>query len=329
MVRRVVTAGVVTLAFSVACTGTIDAGSTRPHGLLPVDERNSIIVVNDGSTDNWGTEYALLLANGGGSPLAGIIIGTSGPWPELDTNAKGARDLVAAAVNSGLKNIPDPIGSIGAVLQRPASGDIDDTQANRSEGALAIVETSRRLALPYRPVVVVTGSRLTDVADAYLIDHSVVDRVFVVSSLGTLTASGASMGAPNGEMDTWADAIVTARFRYIQVSAFYDQLTDVPASRVSELPANPFGSWIAAKHSKIYSIQEAADQVAVAAVGIPQFVTEVERVSPPLPADGAANESLTLSDNPTGPGWLVRQVDGSAITQRFWSVLLNPATFAP
>ena len=87
------------------------------------------------------------------------------------------------------------------------------------------------------------------------------------------------MAAPNGEMDPWADAIVTARFRFVQVSAFYDQLTDVPDARLSELPANPFGDWIAAKQPKIWNLPAAADQVAVVAIGVPSFATAVARVS--------------------------------------------------
>ena len=50
------------------------------------------------------------------------------------------------------------------------------------------------------------------------------------------------MGMPNGEMDPWADAIVATRFRYVQVSAFYDQLADLPTSILGMLPANDFGA---------------------------------------------------------------------------------------
>jgi hypothetical protein len=317
------------LFFASGCTETFDAGSSRPHGLLPVDERNPLVVVNDGTVDNWGIEYAVLLANGGGPKLAGIIVGTGGQWQDIDTNVTGTRNLVAAARASGLKDIPDPIASIGAALAQPTSGAIDDTQPNRSEGARFIVDSSKSLALSYRPLVVATGGRLTDVADAYLIDHSVTERVVVVASLGSLTSSGAAMGAPNGEMDPWADTIVSACFRYVQVSARYDQLTDVPSSRLSELPANDFGTWIANKQPGIFSIPEAADQVAVEALGISTFVTEVERVAPVGPADGSANEGPSLIDQPNGSGWLVRQVAGSVATDRFWSILLNPATFGP
>lgn len=314
---------------ALGCTQTLDAGSSRPHGLLPVDERNPVVVFNDGIEDNWCLEYALLLANSGGLTLDKIVIGTGGIWQDLNSNVLGARTLVSAARDSGLRQVPDPIASIGALLERPSSGKLDDTKANRSEGALYIVEASKRLALPYRPLVVATGGRLTDVADAYLVDPTVTERVVVVASLGSLSSSGASMGKPNGEMDPWADTIVTSRFRYVQVSAFYDQLSDVPSSQLSQLPANELGNWIAAKQPKIASIPEAADQVAVIAVGIAEFATEVERVAPTGPVESGATVGPVLESHPDAPGWLVRKSNGSLASERFWSILLSPATFAP
>jgi hypothetical protein len=311
------------------CTKTYDAGSNSSHTSLPVDERNPIVLLNDSVSDNWQGEYAVLLANGGGPKLVGIVVDTSPNWSNITDNVTGWRNLVKAADGSHLQNIPAPYASIGDPLTRPASGVIGDTVANNSEGANRIRDLANEYGLPYRPLVVVTGGRLTDVADAYLIDHSVKDRVVVVSSLGSLTSTGGAMGPPNGEMDPWADTIVTARFRYVQVSAFYDQLTDVPASRVSELPANDFGRWIAAKQPNIWSIARAADQVAVAAVGIPGFAVEVERVSPVESFDGGATTGPALADDTGGSGWLVSQSDGAAATKRFWQLLLDPATFGP
>ncbi|MBN2574042.1 MAG: hypothetical protein JXP73_05700 [Deltaproteobacteria bacterium] len=313
----------------VGCTETFSAGSSPPHGLLPVDERNPIVLVNDSNYDNWHGEYAVLLANSGGPGLAGIIVGTSPNATDIDANVADWRDLVAAARASGLRNIPDPIASIGAPLRRPASGDIDATVANRSEGALFIVNESARRSLAYRPLVVQTGGRLTDVADAYLVDPTVVDRVFIVSSLGTLSSSGAVMGRPNGEMDPWADSIVTARFRYIQISAYHDQMTDVPAARLSELPQNPFGDWIAAKQPRIWNDLLAADQGGVAALGVPGFVTAVDRVSAVGPVAAGASAGPDLLPNPNATAWLVTQIAGTAAKDRFWQLLLDPATFAP
>lgn len=309
------------------CTEMLDAGSNHPHGILPVDERNPALLMNDGADDNWQGEYAVLLASTGGLKLEGIVIGTSPPWPDIQTNIDGWRKLVMAARASGLKNIPDPITSIGAPLVRPASGVIDETPPNRSEGARAILDAAARLSLPYRPLVVLTGGRLTDVADAYLVDATVADRVVVVSSLGTTSASGGAMGIPNGEMDPWAEAIVAARFKYVQVSAFYDQLTDVPASRLSELPSNALGDWIAAKQPSIWSTPVAADQVVVAALCLPSFAVEIERVSSAGAVGAGATAGPDLITDPNGPAWIVTKSVGAVATTRLWDLLGDPMTF--
>ncbi len=314
-----------TLAFALAtsaCTQTFDVGHNRPHGLLPVDQRNPIILLNDGAYDNWSGEYAIMLANGGGSPLAAIIVNETSDWPGIQTNVGGYRDLVAAARSSGLENLPDPIASIGAPLVMPAGGNIDDTQPNRSEGALRIVDISKALSLPYRPVVIATGGALTDVADAYLVDPTVTERVVVVSSLGSTTSTGAGMGSPNGQSDPWADVIVTSRFRYVQVSAWYDQLTDVPASRLSELPNNALGAWIAAKQPNLWHWSPASDQVSILAVGLPAFATAIERVSATMGVDGGTTAGPNLATDQSGPDWLVTECDGTAATTLFWTILL-------
>jgi hypothetical protein len=310
-----------------ACGGRIDAGSDIPQGQLPVDERNPVVLVNDSVYDNWQGEYAMLFANSGGPPIAGIIVGTSPNWTDLGVNVVGWRDLVAAARASGLRNIPDPTGSTGAPLKRPANGDIDATKPNISEGAKAIVSTSISMSRPSRPMVVVTGGRLTDVADAYLIDHTVVDRVVVVSSLGTVTASGGAMGVPNGEMDPWADAIVLTKFRYIQVSAYYDQTTDVPSSLFQQLPVNAFGDWIQAKSTQISRNNLAADQVSIIALGLPSFVTEIESLSQDTSSDASSPDWPLLRPDSAGRATLVTRSSGALATSRFWQLLLDPATY--
>jgi hypothetical protein len=305
------------------CTETLDAGYDRPKGLLPVDQRNPIVLLNDGAYDNWSGEYAVLLANGGGSPLVGIIVNENSAWPDIQTNVGGYRDLIAAARSSGLKNLPDPIASIGAPLVMPASGNINDTQPNRSEGALLIVNTSKSLGLPYRPLVIATGGALTDVADAYLLDPTVTERVVVVSSLGSATSTGGGMGTPNGDGDPWADFIVASRFRYVQVSAWYDQLTDVPTSSLSELPNNALGAWIAAKQPNLWQWSPASDQVAVLAVGLPTFATAIQSVSATSSVDAGATAGPSLATDTSGPDWLVTGCDGSAATSQFWKILLG------
>ena len=309
------------------CAETRDLGMTVPRGNLPVDDRNPMLLLNDGFTDNWQGEFALLLANGRGMTLAGIVVNTGGNWSDIDANITGWRAMVMAARASGMRAVPDPITSIGPPLVRPADGKVSSTVPNRSEGAQLILETASRLALPYRPLVVVTGGRLTDVADAYLIDPTVAERVVVVSSLGSLTSSGAAMGAPNGEMDPWGDAIVASHYRFVQVSSFYDQLTDVPSARLGDLPANAFGDWIAMKQPNVWNLAQAADQVGVLAVGVTSFAATVQAVAVgALPAAGA-NVGPDLVSQAGGAGWLVNQVSSSESTQLFWQLATAPGTY--
>jgi hypothetical protein len=295
--------------------------------MLPVDERNPVIVTNDLATDNWTGEYAMLLANSGGSVLAGIIVSPSAYWPNLATNVDGWNQMVTAARASGLRNIPDPTPSAGDPLVRPADGTIGSTIPNNSDGGKLIVDLSARLSLPWRPLVVVTGSRLTEVADAYLIDPTVVDRVVVVSALGGPASGGSTMGWPNGELDSWADWIVGQKFRYVQVNGFYGQLADVTTADVPNLPANPFGTWMAGKVSSVLQIPMSSDQIGVLAVGVPTFVTSVTHavVDPSAVFDATTGPPLMAQTD--GPVWVVPTCDGAMARDRLWKMLSDPHTF--
>ena len=306
-----------------ACGGTLNAGHDEPRGPLPVDDRNPIVLCNDGFHDNWQGEYAMLFASTGGPALAGIVINDGWPWTSLDDNIAGWQQMVAAARASGLRNIPDPITSPSAALTRPSDGNIESTVPNRSEGAAFILDISKRLSLPFRPLVVVTGGRLTDVADAYLMDPSLPERIVVIASLGATTTDGAAMGIPNGWLDTWADLIVAQRFRYIQVSTYYDKAADVPSSLLSQLPTNAFTSWI---QSKQPNIEDTFDQGSILAVALPSVVSGSTRV---VQQGMDSDNTPVLLRDPKGPNWLVTEISSALATARFWEMLLDPATFHP
>src|SRR6185369_12543949 len=97
------------------------------------------------------------------------------------------------------------------------------------------------LGTAHRPLVVLVGTQLTDLADAYLVDPTVVERIVVVAALGSLKTPGALMTGPNGDLDPWADWIVAQRYDYVQVSAYYDQTADVATNELGNLPKNPLG----------------------------------------------------------------------------------------
>lgn len=314
----------VTVQLPDAASNIADAGAP----LLPVDSRNPVIVINDGVYDNWQGEYSLLLAHAGLLDLVGIVVSPGNTWPDLAANLDGWRQLLAAARDAGLSVLPTPIASDAEQLRRPDDGEPSATLPNASEGARYIVDTAARLGTPERPLVVATGGRLTDVADAYLLDPTVVERVVVVSSLGNGFSEAeriARMGVPNGEMDPWASELVARVFRYVQVSAYYDQFSDVPQERESELPDNPFGAWLAAKRAQIWRDPVAADQVSVLAVGLPNFTLAAERLAPA----GLDGDVMTLAPDPTGRCWLVTASEGNAPREYLWQQLLEPSTFDP
>ena len=197
-----------------------------------------------------------------------------------------------------------------------------------SDGAKLILDLSARLSLPWRPLVVVTGSRLTDVADAYLMDPTVADRVVVVSALGGAANGGSVMGWPNGELDAWAGWIVGQRFRYIQVNGYYEQLGDVTPAKVADLPDNAFGAWMAAKvDGQIFQIAMSSDQIGVLAVGVPTFVTAVGRAVVDTSAAFDATTGPPLRAQAGGSAWVVPSCDSAMAADRLWTMLRDPRTF--
>jgi hypothetical protein len=310
-----------------ACTETFDAGYDLPRGLLPVDQTNPIILYEDDWSGDWLGEYAVLLAQSGGPPLVGIVVNASKIWGDLSINVSGWNDLVTAATSSGLKNIPSVTPSAGMPLTRPADGQIDSTTANNSAGAQLIRDVSRDVSQPNLPVAVVSGTSLTDLADAYLIDHTVVDRVVVVAALGGYTAPNAAMGAPNGDMDPWADWIVSQRFRYVQVSTYYDQTADVTMAEVPYLPQNALGNRFATKLPNIIAIPQASDQVALLAMALPGFTVSVQRAAPDTSGAFDSTQGPPLTPNANGNNWVVTQIAGPLAQSRLWQMLLDPHTF--
>lgn len=307
------------------CHQTLDAGYDLPR-LLPVGPTNPVIISQDDWSGDWLGEYAVLLANSGGPPLVGIVVNASSIWGDLDINVSGWNDLVTAARSSGL-DIPTVTRSTGKALTRPSNGQIDSTTANNSEGAQAIRDLSRKFSQPSLPVAVVSGTSLTDVADAYLIDHSVVDRVVVVAALGGYPAPNGSMGAPNGDMDPWADWIVSQRFRYVQACTYYDQTADVTMAEVPYLPQNALGTRFATKLPNIINIPQAADQVALLAMAVPGFAVSATRASPDTSSAFDASQGPPLNPVATGNSWIVTQIAAPLAQSRLWQILLDPHTF--
>ncbi len=308
-------------ALSIGCGGELDAGYDEPHGLLPVDERNPLVVVNDGALDNWQVEYAALLAATRRAELLGLVVNVNVEYDSIETNVGNFRKLIAAARDSGMRFLPDPSASIAPSLVVPDSGLIEDTRPNRSEGARLIVRAAAERGSRARPLAIATGGALADVADAYLLDPTIVERVVVVASLGETEGSGARQLEPNGNRDPWATVIVTSRLRFVQVNGYYDQLLDLPEERVDDLPDNAFGAWMAQKRRRILDLLVACDQVSVLASALPWFASSVTK----LRRDPDDSTHLTL--DPEGPIWHVERAETDRARDEIWQMLSSPDTF--
>lgn len=320
MSRRLIALAQSALALA-GCGGQLDAGSDTPHGLLPVDERSAVVVVNDGARDNWQGEYAALLASTGQLRFVGLIVNSTTEYPSIDTNVTAYRQMLSAARDSGMQHLPDVTASIAPPLMRPKSGVIEDTVPNRSEGARLILEAAAAYGTVVHPLAIATGGALTDVADAYLLDPSLVNRAVVVASLGQTEGDGASTYNPNGGWDSWATSIVVSRMRLAQVNGYYDQVLDVPDERASELPKNAFGRWMAGKIPDILNVNVACDQISVLAVGLPWFATDVTR----LRVDDA--DSTSLIPDASGQIWHVATTDSERARSEIWARLKDRSTF--
>jgi hypothetical protein len=308
------------LLSTAGCSGQLDAGYDSPHGALPVDERSAMIVVNDGARDNWQGEYAALLAASGQLRLVGIIVNANAEYPVLETNVSGYRQMITAARASGMRHLPDATASVAPALTPPASGVIEDTLPNRSEGARLIVQAVKQWGTVAHPLAIATGGALTDVADAWLLEPAIAERAVVVASLGRTEAGGASTRDPNGDRDAWATFIVMSRLRFVQVNGYYDQRADIPESRVAELPDNAFGAWMAQKRGDILGVIHACDQVSVLSAALPWFPQDVTRMR----LD--SGDATILEPDSHGPLWHVARTDSERALSLLWSTLLNLGT---
>jgi hypothetical protein len=305
-----------------SCDPTLDAGDNESTTKLPVDKHNPVILLNDSARDNWSPEYAALFANDG-LKIVGVVVTSSEYWPDLEANLGGWREFITAARQGGLAGLPDPVPSTGAQLVVPPDRLVESTRANHSAGADLILRKSQELALPGQPLVVLCGTQLTDLADAYLTDPTVADRVVVVAQIGSYSALKASMSSPNGDLDPWADWIVAQHFRYVQVSVSYEQSSDVTANDLTGLPKSSLVTWLTTKQASLAKVWKSSDQGPVLAVAEPGFITTALRsvVDTSGGFNSPAGQGPPLTASAVGSNWLVTDIDPTVPRARMLQLL--------
>ncbi len=154
------------------------ARESRQNVRVPYDNANPILYDNDDHRDAYVGEYLMVLTSAGDIDLQGTIMGSLWPGGNRDNLPTAHRQVILLARRSGLRNIPDPVPGAFASLQRPPSGNIEHTSPVDTPGARLIV-TAARATTPAKPLLMLTGGQPTNVASAYLLDHSISKRLVV------------------------------------------------------------------------------------------------------------------------------------------------------
>jgi hypothetical protein len=184
------------------------------HNQIPYNHTNPIVYDNDSVEDAYTDELLMALHLSRQINLRGMIT-TVGGWSEPSANTEwltangtsGRQELVAKARRSGMTRAPTPVAGSMKELKRPASGRIQDTVAHRNPGTDLIIAQAHR-ASSKQPLVIVVGGPVTTVAEAFLLDPTITNRVIVAWN-------GADNWNGEAKPFQWATEIVLRNFRCV------------------------------------------------------------------------------------------------------------------
>ncbi len=246
---------VFSLLFSIVCLQVVYAQSTGKisytisNGLqiTGVDQTNPVIYDNDWLQDTIEDQFLWLKAHNGEVNLVGNI-NTRDMWGcnsgaclfPFEQSLGDWADAYSIVTQMGLKNIPAPVAGSSEPLKKPASGRIEDTQFSVSAGSELILAEARK-ASAAKPLVVMIGGNPTSVANAYLKDPSIADKMIIMHVDGWL-----SHGQYNAT-DSWGTYVVMKKLKYIiwdgDLNSWYDgKNINITQSMINQLPNNPLAN---------------------------------------------------------------------------------------
>ncbi len=300
--------------YAVAATGVELVTRPLARLMVTVDRNCPVIYSNNGTLDCYADEYLMGLASLGEIHLRGIIT-TSAVPDSFDALVAERADVVGQARRSGMKNIPDPIVGNRGLLARPRSAVVEDTVGVGSPGSRLIAAEARK-ATASRPLVIVSGGPLTPVAEAYLSDKSIADKVVVLSHQGL---SDDTLGGD----DPWASYIVMERMRLVLFGAVYQSASvSVPRARVQALPEVDLKRALAETAKRTLFDTNGLGGIAMMR---PDYCVEAKRKSF---SGWQGRGQPTLKDDPNGRVIVVTRADRDVGTEEFWRVLEKPETWS-
>ncbi len=294
--------------------------------LLPYDNTSPVIHTNDGNIDTYTLEYLMALASARDINLVGIVPDAGGGGlddPDIwDTPMYN--DIVGKARRSGMINILDPVPGPARPLAHPASDVIEDTEPIDTPGSCLIVQEANKTTAE-KPLVIVTGGPLTAVADAYLLDNSIADKVVVASVLGRED----NMNDYNGKLDGWAAYIVLQKFRYVQFPSPHSP-PEVTKSRLAgtEIPENELKRFMVDKDQQGVDLPGDIDGDGPAPISLmrPDYVITTKRVSfshwidIPNSFGNPFMKVPAFKDDPNGSALVVTSASESIATEEWWQL---------
>ena len=207
--------------------------------LKGVGADNPILYDNDWWFDVFDNNYLWAQASLGKADLRGNIV-TLDMWDwqkgylyKMQQCVDDATKALKLARDSGLRNIPDLTLGSDRVLERPASGRIEDTVPQPTPGSRLIVAEARK-ASPQKPLLIIAGGALTTVANALLADPDIAPNIVVFG----LTVSYYGYNGKDG----WSTYIVAKKALLVEwaTRSFWDRDSVFTAAHFDVLPDNPF-----------------------------------------------------------------------------------------
>ena len=323
-------------ALVVVFTYWMSSSSTEAVDTIPFDKNCPVIYDNDDHRDMYTDEYLFSLASAGSINLKGIITSYSGDKNEYDLFVTGRQQIIDKARQSGLINLPDATAGPFISLLRPKSNHIEDTPSLNSAAGQVIVHAAMQ-ASPEKPLVIIAGGQLTAIADAYLQEPQIADRVVVCGIFGTLHETY------NAGLDSWAWAIVIRKFRCVSIS---DSEDDAPYShvflkgrpltgklRISQdlengvIPSTSFYIWMLEKHHPVHPpvyMEKDGDTPAAIPLMRPDYLTGVERWRCTGIDD---NGKPVVVPDSNGSLYLMINADPYVATKEFWRAIEETKTW--
>jgi len=321
-------------SFACTVTGSL-AASLHPaaafadrstgESLLPYDNTNPVIYDNDWTNDyvDW---YLMALASAGDINYVGISTSSSIPpynrhmtAEHLAKSVKRRHKMVQIGRASGLRNIPDPVAGTQGHLKKPTSGKIADTKPIDSPGTRQLIEQAHK-TVPNKPLVICVGGPLTVVADAYLLDNSIAEKLIV----SFLDNSNGGMYGFNGWSDGWAAYIVLKKLQLVQFTVQSKSAAQIPKKRLRELPDSAARDFMIASIPDVAAPKGDADGPPAISLMRPDYVKKIRRVSFGGWKNRHGHEMPIFRGDPRSRAIVATAVDRNVATDEWFRALKAP-----